>query len=109
MASAPSGSRKSRCIMPLESYRSPMSPIDSFDQAKIQIREFPWRCPSYAFLLTDPRHPSPILGKHPLLTLRLVRHAPIELFSPVRNISRCNGLGHPHPVTTMSPSGIAAP
>src|SRR5262249_60756177 len=33
MASAPSGSRKSRCIMHLESYRSRKSPIDSFDQA----------------------------------------------------------------------------
>src|SRR5262249_62040013 len=35
MASAPSGSRKSRCIMPLQSYRSRKSPIDSFDQAEI--------------------------------------------------------------------------
>src|SRR5215475_14032737 len=37
MASAPSGSRKSRCIMPLASYRSRKSPIDSFDQAKIFV------------------------------------------------------------------------
>src|SRR5262249_23492823 len=34
MASAPSASRKSRCIMPLESFRSRKSPIDSFDQAR---------------------------------------------------------------------------
>src|SRR5580693_3500750 len=37
MASAPSGSQKLRCIMPLESYRSPMSPIDSFDQANFNV------------------------------------------------------------------------
>src|SRR5215510_1649493 len=36
MASAPSGSRKSRCIMHLESYRSRKSPIDSFDQADLK-------------------------------------------------------------------------
>src|SRR5262249_9100787 len=38
MASAPSGSRKSRCIMPLQSYPSRKSPIDSFDQAKMEVR-----------------------------------------------------------------------
>ena len=36
MASAPSASRKSRCIMPLASYRSRKSPIDSSDQAHLK-------------------------------------------------------------------------
>src|SRR5262244_629377 len=51
MASAPSGSRKSRCIMPLQSYRSRKSPIDSFDQADFLAAQIGAHAPSLARLL----------------------------------------------------------
>src|SRR5262245_589902 len=71
MASAPSGSRKSRCIMPLASYRSRKSPIDSFDQAYCSSRDIRATLrlasqqnhrTSFLFLITPSGGATPIRG-----------------------------------------------
>src|SRR5215831_18179013 len=66
MASALSGSRKSRCIMPLESYRSRKSPIDSFDQARFCLWQ-PIRGKQGAAMWTDEQRKvhKPRVGRYP--------------------------------------------